>query len=83
MGAFVCTFGMVDALSSDHHHDAGKLFPAILAGVFFLLRAFVQFVTAFVGAVGMAGASGRSELADIRELLSAIFTVIIRSFHGN
>lgn len=83
MRPLVRTFGMIHTWSARHHHDAGELLPAILAGVLLLLRAFIQLVAALVGAVGVTGASGGCELADIGELLPAILTITILSFHGH
>ena len=61
MWAFVCSLGMVDALSTYHHHDAGKLLAAVLTGVLGFLRTLIELVAAFIGAVWMAGARGGGE----------------------
>lgn len=61
MRAFVRSLGVVDALSAYHHHDAGKLLAAVLAGVFGFLRSLIELVAAFIGAVRMAGTRGGGE----------------------
>ena len=80
MRPFVCAFGVVHALPSGHNHDVGEFLSAILAGVFLLLAAFVELVTAFVAAVRMTGTGSGGELADIGELLSAIFAIVVLFF---
>ena len=52
---------MVDALSAYHHHDAGELLAAVLAGVLGFLGALIELVAAFIGAVRMAGTGGGGE----------------------
>ena len=80
MRPFVCAFGVVYALLSGHYHDIRELLAAILAGVFLLFAAFVELVTAFVAAVRMTGTGSGGELADIGELLSAIFAIVVLFF---
>ena len=61
MRAFVGSLGMVDALPAYHHHDAGKLLAAVLAGVLRFLGTLIELVAAFIGAIRMAGTGGRGE----------------------
>ena len=61
MWAFVLSLGMVDALSAYHHHDAGELLAAVLAGVLCFLGALIELVTTFIRAIRMAGTGGGGE----------------------
>ena len=50
---------------------------AVFAGVFGFPCTFVEFVSASVTSVGMAGAGGGENLPDICEAVTAVFTVIV------
>ena len=81
VAALVCAVGVVGAGAAHHHHDGWELLAAVLAGVRGLLGAFVGLVAASVGAVGVALASGRRQLLNVGELMSAILAVVILLFH--
>ena len=65
MAAFVRAFGMVGAGSGDHLHDGGELRAAVAAGVAWFLTAFIEFVLATVGTVGMPVAVQTCKLTDV------------------
>ena len=81
MWSLVTSLGMVDALSAYHHHDAGELLAAILAGVLGFLGSLIELVAAFVGAVRMAGTGGGGERPHVGELVPAVLTIVIFLFH--
>jgi len=51
--AFVGSVGMTEAAEACHLHDGGELRAAVAAGVAWFLTAFIEFVLATVGTVGM------------------------------
>lgn len=57
MRPLIAPFRMIRARATYHQHDGRELLSAILAGVFGLLAAFVEFVAAAIAAVRMSGAS--------------------------
>ena len=67
MVAFVGSVGMAETFEASHLHDGGELRAAVAAGVAWFLAAFIEFVFAAVGTVGMAVAVQTSKLADVVE----------------
>jgi len=51
--AFVGSVGMTETFETSHLHDGGELRAAVAAGVAWFLAAFIEFVLATVGTVGM------------------------------
>ena len=67
MVAFVGSVGMTEAAEASHLHDGGELRAAVAAGVAWFLAAFIEFVLAAVGTVGMAVAVQTCKLTDVVE----------------
>ena len=65
MVAFVGSVGMTEAAETSHLHDGGELRAAVAAGVAWFLTAFIEFVLATVGTVGMAVAVQTCRLTDV------------------
>ena len=57
MCSLIAPFRMIRARATHHQHDGGELLAAILAGVFGLLAAFVEFMATAIAAIRMSGAS--------------------------
>ena len=67
MVAFVGSVGMTETFETGHLHDGGELRAAVAAGVAWFLTAFIEFVLAAVGTVGMAVAVQTCKLTDVVE----------------
>jgi len=65
--AFVGSVGMTETFEACHLHDGGELRAAVAAGVAWFLAAFIEFVLATVGTVGMAVAVQTCKLTDVVE----------------
>jgi len=65
--AFVGSIGMTEAAEASHLHDGGELRAAVAAGVAWFLTAFIEFVLATVGTVGMPVAVQTCKLTDVVE----------------
>ena len=65
MVAFIGSVGMTETFEASHLHDGGELCAAVAAGVAWFLTAFIEFVLATVGTVGMPVAVQASKLTDV------------------
>ena len=66
---------MADALCGSERGDTCELHPTMLAGVFLLRASFVKRMSAFVRAIRMANAHGRSQARNSRRLVPAVLAI--------
>ena len=61
----VGSVGVAETFEASHLHDGGELRAAVAAGVAWFLTAFIEFVLATVGTVGMPVAVQTCKLTDV------------------
>ena len=65
MVTFVGSVGMTETFEACHLHDGGELRAAVAAGVAWFLTAFIEFMLAAVGTVGVPVAVQARKLTDV------------------